>query len=111
MIDSHSGRYEDFPNAPINWSLSTANAKANDLGIVMGPDHWEIIICLQEYFSRNEAPNRRELNDALNEFWHAHGGLKALYRLFPGGPVAQGCTIAGIEVPPGTVDSSFGSVV
>ncbi|MEE9332821.1 MAG: TusE/DsrC/DsvC family sulfur relay protein [Granulosicoccaceae bacterium] len=102
---------EDFPNAPTDWTLSKANMIAKDFGIVMGPDHWDIIICLQEYFARNEVPNRRELNDALDEFWHSHGGLKGLYQLFPEGPVAQGCAMAGIEIPAGTVDKSFGSVV
>jgi len=99
----------DFPNAPHGWSLDKANAKARELDIVMGPDHWDIILCLQEYFARNEEFNRRELSDALEEHWHQHGGMKALYLLFPGGPVAQGCEISGIPVPAGTVDKSFGS--
>ncbi len=111
MAEVTSSFQEDFPNAPRNWTLSEATMKAEEFDIVMRPDHWEIIICLQEYFSRNEVPNRRELNDALDEFWHQHGGLKGLYQLFPGGPVAQGCAIAGIDIPPGSIDSSFGSVV
>jgi len=86
-----------------------ASHNATELGIVMGPEHWDIILCLQEYFARNEVFNRRELNQALEEFWHHQGGMKALYRLFPGGPIAQGCKIAGIPVPAGSVDPSFGS--
>ncbi len=102
---------QDFPNAPSGWTLAKANDSADALGIVMGPDHWDIIICLQEYFSRNTTINRRELNDALDEFFHQQGGLKELYRLFPGGPIAQGCEIAGLELPAGTVDKSFGSTL
>lgn len=102
---------QDFPNSPPGWTPAKADTVAKKLGIVMGPDHWDIIICLQEYFSRNSTFNRRELNDALDEFYHQQGGLKELYRLFPGGPVAQGCEISGIELPPGTVDKSFGSTV
>ena len=101
----------DFPNAPENWTTAKANKKAQEFGVSMGPDHWDVVICLQEYFSRNELPNRRELNDALDEYCHHYGGLKGLYRLFPGGPIAQGCPIAGIVPPAGTVDRSFGSVV
>jgi len=101
----------DFPNASEEWTTAIADEKAKELGITMGPDHWDVVICLQEYFSRNEVPNRRELNDALDEFCHHHGGLKGLYKLFPGGPITQGCAIAGIEVPAGSVDASFGSVV
>lgn len=104
-----SNKNTDFPNAPEGWSPEKASKKAQELDIVMGPDHWDIIICLQEYFARNEDFNRRQLSDALEEHWHQHGGRKALYLLFPGGPVAQGCEIAGIPVPAGTVDNSFGS--
>lgn len=111
---THSARPKaeaDFPNAPTGWSVTTANRKAEELGITMGPEHWEVVLCLQEYFARNDSPTRRELNDALEEFWHRHGGRRGLYLLFPGGPVAQGCAIGGLAVPAGSVDKSFGSVV
>lgn len=101
----------DFPNAPEGWSTALANEKAEEFGITMGPEHWDIVICLQEYFARNETPNRRGLNDALEEYCHLHGGLKGLYKLFPGGPISQGCPIAGIDAPAGSADKSFGSVV
>ena len=52
----------------------------------------------------------RELLDALDEKFHGKGGLKYLYSLFPGGPVAQGCRIAGLQAPAGSTDMGFGSV-
>ncbi|MEN8176928.1 MAG: TusE/DsrC/DsvC family sulfur relay protein, partial [Pseudomonadota bacterium] len=73
-------------------------------------EHWEMLRALQEYFARNDQPNVRELHDALDEKFHSRGGLKRLYVLFPGGPVAQGCRLAGLEAPAGATDSSFGSV-
>ncbi len=109
--DANVAKPTDFPNSAKDWTPAQAQKKASEFGITMGPEHWDIVICLQEYFSKNEAPNRRELNDALEEFCHHQGGLKALYKLFPGGPISQGCPIAGIDAPAGSTDHSFGSVV
>ncbi len=101
----------DFPNAPRGWSTDFATDHARQSGLILTNDHWEAIAGLQEYFSRHEFGKRRELTDALNEKFHHKGGMKYLYELFPGGPVAQGCVIAGLKPPPGSVDHSFGSVV
>jgi tRNA 2-thiouridine synthesizing protein E len=68
---------------------------------------------LQEYFARHEfrGHNMREAHDALDERFHARGGMKYLYQLFPAGPVAQGCRVAGLPVPFLAVDRGFGSVM
>ena len=81
-------------------------------GIELSPDHWEVLNALQEYFARQEgaAIRRRALHDALEEKFHHKGGLRYLYMLFPGGPVAQGCRLAGLEPPAGAFDPSYGSV-
>ena len=100
----------DFPNAPLDWSRDTASATARADGIELGPDHWEVIGALQAYFGDREKPNMRELSDALDERFHARGGLKFLYEAFPGGPIAQGCRFAGLQPPSGSTDKSFGSV-
>jgi tRNA 2-thiouridine synthesizing protein E len=36
--------------------------------------------------------------------------MKYLYTLLPGGPIAQGCRLAGLKPPAGAVDQGFGSV-
>ncbi|MXZ80941.1 MAG: TusE/DsrC/DsvC family sulfur relay protein [Gammaproteobacteria bacterium] len=100
-----------FPHAPQGWDVDEALTRAGSLGIELTDDHWEVVAALQEYCSKHEVVNRRELVDALNEKFHIKGGTRFLYYLFPGGPVAQGCTVAGLEVPFGSVDRSFGSVV
>ena len=100
-----------FSNAPHNWNKETATATANKQNIDLTDDHWEAIKGLQEYFSKHDFGKRRELVDALDEKFHSKGGMKYLYRLFPSGPVSQGCVIAGIQPPAGSIDNSFGSVV
>jgi tRNA 2-thiouridine synthesizing protein E len=102
---------QDFPNAPNDWSVDNATKKADDLGINLSDDHWHVVRALHEFFDKNDSINRRQLTDALNEKFHHQGGLKYLYRLLPGGPVAQGCSLAGISLPAGSIDESFGSVV
>jgi tRNA 2-thiouridine synthesizing protein E len=101
----------EFPHAPRDWTPESASAEATRSGLELTPDHWEAIAGLQEYFSRHEFGKRRELTDALDEKFHHRGGMKYLYQLFPGGPVAQGCVLAGLKPPPGSIDHSFGSVV
>lgn len=101
----------DFPNSPHDWNMERAVDIAAENNLDLTDDHWETIIGLQEYFSKHEFGRRRELVDALDEKFHAKGGMKYLYQLFPGGPVAQGCVISGINPPSGSIDKSFGSVV
>ncbi|TNF96064.1 MAG: TusE/DsrC/DsvC family sulfur relay protein [Gammaproteobacteria bacterium] len=100
----------DFPNAPEDWDIQTAEATASEEDIDMSDDHWELVRALQEYYKKVEFPHLREVKDALDEKFHARGGMKYLYQIMPGGPVAQGCKIAGLDVPAGAVDKSFGSV-
>lgn len=99
-----------FPNAPANWSTAAAEEMAKEEGIELSDDHWRAIRAVQEYYAKSETPRVRELHDALNERFHALGGVKYVYQLFPAGPVAQGCRMAGLQPPAGSTDKSFGSV-
>jgi len=103
-------RDPDFPKAPKDWTRAAAEQTAEDEGVTLTDDHWEAVRALQSYFAKTSNPNVRELHDALDEKFHNKGGIKYLYGLFPGGPVAQGCRLAGLEVPAGAVNKSFGSV-
>jgi TusE/DsrC/DsvC family sulfur relay protein len=103
----------EFPHAPLDWSPGKAEEVARVEGLTLTGNHWEVIQGLQEYFARHvDAPSihMRELHDALDEHFHARGGIKALYVLFPGGPVAQGCRVAGLKAPYLATDTSYGSV-
>jgi len=102
-----------FPNAPDDWVEADAIHAAKQEKLDLVEDHWELIRALQEFFARHpdvRTINKRDLHDALEEKFHIKGGLRYLYEIFPGGPVAQGCRLAGLPVPEGAVDKAFGSV-
>jgi tRNA 2-thiouridine synthesizing protein E len=101
-----------FPHAPAGWTPALAVESARQEGVELGEEHWDALRALQEYHARHAATavNLRELHDALDEKFHRQGGIRHLYRLFPGGPVAQGCRIAGLKAPAGAIDKGFGSV-
>ncbi|MDD3530847.1 MAG: TusE/DsrC/DsvC family sulfur relay protein [Gallionellaceae bacterium] len=103
----------DFPQAPVGWSRDDAEDMARQEGLRLTEEHWQVICALQEFYARHDGPtvNVRELHDALDESFHPEGGIKHLYRLFPRGPVAQGCRLAGLQPPAGAEDRGFGSVV
>lgn len=102
-----------FPHPPIGWMPEEARLIARQEGLILTEQHWEVIRALQDYFARHEntSINRVELSDALDERFHPQGGIKFLYQLFPKGPVAQGCRLAGLTPPAGAIDLGFGSVM
>lgn len=102
-----------LPHAPAGWTHTSALRVAQLEGLQLYEDHWRTVRALQEYYARHEhtAVNMRELHDALDELFHDKGGLRYLYHLFPGGPVAQGCRVAGLKAPAGASDKGFGSVM
>ncbi len=114
IVESESGAGKDsqFPHAPDGWTHERALQAARGEVLDLNDDHWEAVRALQEYYARhqNGTLNLRELHDALDERFHAKGGRKYLYEILPGGPVAQGCRIAGLKAPAGATDKSFGSV-
>lgn len=102
-----------FPDAPLDWTPEEATQLANEAHLTLTDAHCEAIRALQHYFLQHEEDghlNLRDLHDALDEHFHHMGGLKYLYQLFPGGPVAQGCHLAGLKAPFLASDKSFGSV-
>ena len=101
-----------YPYAPEDWSEVEAIKMAHDEDVELGADHLELLRALQEYFSKHsrQGVNTRELHDALDEKFHVKGGIKYLYALLPKGPVTQGCRLAGLLVPAGAIDRSYGSV-
>jgi TusE/DsrC/DsvC family sulfur relay protein len=103
----------DFPHAPLDWTRAEGKRIASEEGLELTNDHWDVIRALQHYYSQHADEtviNMRDLHDALDECFHEKGGLKYLYTIFPGGPIAQSCRIAGLKAPFMASDRSFGSV-
>jgi len=94
-----------------HWSPLVANKLAVEEGLTLGDDHWEVIYCLRERF-RKLGPDwtARQMTHELEKDFADAGGRRFLYALFPGGPLAQGCKLAGLPLPQGTLNRSFGSV-
>ena len=103
----------DFPNAPPEWTRDDALKVSHEEGLELTDAHWEVIRALQNYYAGHEDDtiiNMRDLHDALDECFHGKGGLKYLYAIFPGGPIAQSCRLAGLKAPYIATDPHFGSV-
>lgn len=103
----------DFPHAPFDWTREETLKAARKEGLELKEDHWETIRALHSYFAHHAddtSINLRDLHDALDEHFHPKGGIKYLYTLFPGGPIAQSCRLAGLKAPFTASDPSFGSV-
>ena len=101
-----------FPHAPDGWAPSAARHFARQESFAMTEEHWEVVRALQAFWAKQgeHGIHLRELHDALDERFHYEGGIKYLYQLFPRGPVAQGCRMAGLRAPAGAADKGFGSV-
>jgi len=116
IVDQTTGnpnyRNPDFSPLSQNDGPIDLHAAAAKEGLTLTEDHLEAIRVLQNCYvhDRDVAPSLHDLKEALEEQFKEKGGHQYLYRLFPGGPVAQGCRIAGLKAPITAMDQGFGSV-
>ena len=93
-----------------DWNIDKANALAGAEGLTLTDEHIDVIQYLrQTYDKHGPIRHARSLTQALEAKYADKGGLKYLYRLFPNGPVTQGCKLAGIPEPGDSVNLSFGT--
>lgn len=92
------------------WTEAAAIEMARKDGLDLTDDHLAIIRYLRDcYADHGDTINARQLTRSLEEEFAGLGGHKFLYNLFPLGPIAQASRYAGLPIPPGTLDPSFGS--
>lgn len=110
--DTATGEKKDRKLGLGEWNRDIAERTAAAEGIVLTEAHWKVIEFLRaHYLEHGFAGSGRELANVLNAAFAGRGGSKYLFQLFPDGPVAQGCRIAGLPLPPYTEDASFGSAM
>ena len=102
---------EAFLNDLEPWTEDRARRIAREEGLELTDAHLDVICYLRDHYAEcGPAPNARLMLKAMEEAYALEGGRKYLYSLFPHGPVTQAFRLAGLPVPPGNKDASFGSV-
>jgi len=87
------------------WKEGMAGVMAEQDGLTLTSEHWEIIKFLREYFIKFQiAPMIKILVKELGKAMGPEkGNTKYLYELFPQGPAKQACRYAGLPKPTGCV--------
>lgn len=111
---THPQRFINDPDGVMadleHWSPRVASRRAAAEGLTLTEAHWQLLYCLREqYRVCAKQWTARQLTRTLQRDYADHGGRRYLYQLFPHGPIAQGCRLAGLPVPPDALDPSFGS--
>jgi tRNA 2-thiouridine synthesizing protein E len=86
------------------WSVDYTEKMAEDDGIKLFDDHWELILYFREYFDENQvAPTMhkvvRELGSKDKHFHDQKAYGKHIYQLFPKDPTHEVCKLAGLPMP------------
>ena len=82
-----------------DWSEAFARALAREEGLVLTPEHWEIIRFLREYYQEHgvQAQVRVMIKHFTQVWGPQRGSNHYLHDLFPiGGPQKQGNRLAGL---------------
>lgn len=88
---------------PDDWSKELAIHFAEQDGVKLKKDHWRVINFLRDYYKKFQIQPMikifvREVGRVLGQ---EKGNTEYLYKLFPGGPLTQGCKYAGLPRPIG----------
>lgn len=83
------------------WTPAVAQQLAEQQGISLSPQHWEIIDAVRQYYQRYElSPAMRPLTRYLKQqLGEQQGSSIYLLQLFPGSPAKLASLIAGLPKP------------
>lgn len=84
------------------WHEDVARTIAQEDGISLGENHWEIIYFLRNFYKEHEIspPSNRLFVKAVREaLGEEKGNSIYLMQLFPGTPAKTACRIAGLPRP------------
>ncbi|MFG6177254.1 TusE/DsrC/DsvC family sulfur relay protein [Halomonas sp. THAF12] len=83
------------------WSSTVAEALAEEEGMTLEAEHWEVLEVLREFYARYQmAPAMRPLVKAVGrELGPDKGRSIHLMRLFPGSPAKLAARLAGLPKP------------
>ena len=86
------------------WSEDYTEKMAEQDGIELYNDHWELILYFREYFNENQTTPTmhkvvRELGKQNQHFHDQKAYEKHIYRLFPSDPAHEVCKLAGLPMP------------
>jgi len=84
------------------WSEDYAEQLADQDGIELYDDHWELIFYFRDYYEENMTnPTMRTLIREKSRPFHDRKAYeKHIYHLFPCDPVHEICKLAGLPLPP-----------
>lgn len=84
-----------------DWSRDVAKRMAQTDGIELTEAHWAVIEILRAYFAETgiEIPMRVLVSRLAKQGREEWASSRALYRLFPEGPVRQGSRYGGLPIP------------
>ncbi len=90
---------DGFIQEPKNWNKAVAEDLAKiEEAYPMSEDHWKLVDYLRNYYLEFEiAPPIRMLTKKTGL------DLKYIYQMFPKGPAAGACKVAGLPKPTGCV--------
>ena len=109
LIEINGVEYEvdesGFLQYVADWSQDLAIGMAQQDGLELEHEHWEVILFLRDYYLEYRiAPAMRVLKRVVGKrLGPDKASTRYLYDLFPQGPAKQACRYAGLPKPTGCV--------